>query len=113
MVDSDYGEAAEHRQIRVASRLLHEIDHLVLVAPPTTDGNDLREVVERRTTQAAEQYGGSAADYQSAFVHMANQHGWGLAEDGSNWDERWRELRTAGRRRARWEEIRDALEDLE
>ena len=115
MSDSSFGEPADQRdrQSQVAGRLLHDVDRFALVAPPHTDGDDLREFVDRRLAQAAEQYGGSPADYRSEFVRMANQHGWELAEDGSNWDERWRELRAAGRRRARWDEIRDALEDLD
>ena len=114
MSDREVGaDPAAARRFEVAGRLLHEIDRLIARPGPLAEVDVLRDLVDRRVAEAADRYGGSPADYRSAFVRLANDHGLDLAEDGSNWSERWQALQAAARRRSRWEEIRDALEDLE
>ncbi|HEX2171451.1 MAG TPA: hypothetical protein VHL09_03265 [Dehalococcoidia bacterium] len=113
MPDGEQGVTAEAGRQWVASRLLHEIDRRASIPGPLSDGAAFRALVEDRLAVAAAAGGGTVEDYRRAFLDLANRQGWGLADDGSNWDERWRALQAAGRRRARWDEIRDALEDLE
>ncbi len=106
-------DRAAARRLDVAGRLLHEIDRLIARPGPLAGVEVLQDLIDRRVAEAAQRYGGSPADYRSAFVRLANDHGLDLAEDGSNWSERWRAFQAAARQRSRWEEIRDALEDLE
>lgn len=104
---------AEARRLWVAGRLLHDIDRLATIPGPLSDGAAFRAAIDRRVAAAIAEWGGTPEEYRRTFVAAANRHGWDLAEDESNWDDRWRALQVAGRRRARWEEIRDSLEDLE
>lgn len=113
MGDADRVDEAEARRRWVAGRLLHEIDRLASIPGPLTEGDAFRAAIDRRVAAAAGEWGGTPEEYRRAFVAAANHHGWDLAEDGSNWDDRWRAYQAAGRRRARWAEIRDALDDLE
>lgn len=105
--------AGDDERFRAAGRLLHLLDRQATRPGPFIEGSQFRDVVDRQLTDAARTAGDDPATYREAFIELANQHGWNLAPDGSNWDERWREIQAAGRRRARIEEIRDALEDLD
>ena len=103
----------DDRPRAIAARLIHQLDHRISAPGPLLDVQVLTAWLEDQWQTAAVEHGGDPAGYRAAFIEVANQHGWELAGDGSNWAERWRAIQAAGRQRARWTEFRDALEDLD